>query len=289
LKPIDASPWYRRAQARLDLDVEARGLADLDHALALEPRCERALQMRAQLYALTGNHTLSESDLDVLADVQDDKLKETSMAQRQLRTSVLLSEHFGEHSTSDLSITQRQFPFRVRADLQRATDQLFETSPVTHFSGVRKEHAFHGVTFSDLLFPTPHSPALAVPAEYEEVDVGETEPVRCLKYGLWLFDRDGLRYAVFVSPAHHRGDAMGLSFQIAVPKGERGVRATQETFRLLEEAVLRSQSYRGKILSLEQEDHCSGKSSGIQVHKLRRRSESRLSSPRRLWIYSIGT
>jgi cell division protease FtsH len=82
---------------------------------------------------------------------------------------------------------------------------------------------------------------------------------------------------------------VGLSFQIAVPKGERGVRATQETFRLLEEAVLRSQSYRGKILSLEQEDHCSGKSSGIQVHKLRRRSESRLSSPRRLWIYSIGT
>jgi cell division protease FtsH len=268
-KPGDASPWYRRAQARLDLDDEALALADLDHALTWDPRCERALGMRCALHAMTGNHALAEADLDLLASVHEDKLKETSMAQRQLRTSVLLTEHFGEYSTSDLSITQRQFPFRVRADLQRATDQLFEKSPVTHFSGVRKEHAFHGVSFSDLLFPTAHSPALAVPAEYEEVDVGEAEPVRCLKNGLWLLNREELRYAVFVSPAHQRGEPVGLSFQIAVPNGEAGVRATQETFRLLEEAVLRSQSYRGKILSLEQEDHYSGKSSGIHVHKLR--------------------
>jgi cell division protease FtsH len=269
LKPAEATPWYRRARAQLAREDESLALADLNQALGLNPRCTHSLQMRSALHALNGNQKLAEADLDVLASVRAEKFKESSMAQRQLRTSLLLSEHFGEEAASDLAITERQFPFRVRADLQRAMDQIFETTSVTHFSGVKKEHSYNGVAFSDLLYPTPHSPALAVPAEYEEVDVGESESVRCLKNGLWLLDREGLKYAVFVSPAHRRGDAVGLNFQVAAPKGEAGIRATQETFKLLEEAVLRSQSYRGKILSLEQEDHYSGKSSGIRVHKLR--------------------
>jgi tetratricopeptide (TPR) repeat protein len=270
LGPSESKPWVRRARAQLALEDEASALLDLDQALRLDPNEESALFLRAELHVANGDHKLAEADLDVLASVQDDLLKETSMAQRQLRTSVLLAEHFGELSTSDLVITQRQFPYRVRADLQRATDQLFDHSiQVVHFSGVKKEHSYQGVAFTDLLFPTPHYPALAVPAEYDEVDVGDSEPMRCLKNGLWLLKKADLRYAVFLTPLNHHGDVTGLQFQIAVPRGEAGTQATQETFKLLELAVLRSQSYRGKILSLEREDRYSGTSQGIRVHKLR--------------------
>jgi AAA+ superfamily predicted ATPase len=260
----------RCARAQLALEDEASALAALNRALLLNPQDETALRLRAELHNANGDLTLAEADLDALARVQDDQLKETSMAQRQLRTSVLLAEHFGDHATSDLEITQRQFPYRVRADLQRATDQLLDSSTeVVHFSGVRKEHSYNGVAFSDLLFPTPHSPALAVPVEYDEVDVGDSEPTRCLKNALWLLKTGELNYAVFLTPAHRHGEAIGLQFQIAVPRGVAGARATQETFKLLEQAVLQSQSYRGKILSLEREDRYSGTSQGIRVHKLR--------------------
>lgn len=269
LNPSQADAWVRRARAHLQQEDEGAALADLDHALLQEPQNKAGLRMRSALHAVRGSHQLAEADLDALANVAEKENEESSMAQRQLRTSVLLAEHFGETTTGDLAITQRQFPYRVRADLQRAMDELFANAAATHFSGVKKEHAYHGVAFSDLLYPTPHQPALAVPAEYEEVDIGESAPVRCLKNGLWLAERGGLRYAVFVSPANRHGEEVGLNFQIAAPQGEAGALLTQETFKLLEEAVLRSQSYRGKILSLEEGDRYSGKSSGIRVHKLR--------------------
>src|SRR5205085_6400380 len=104
-----------------------------------------------------------------------------------------------------------------------------------------------------------------------EVDVGEAEPVRCLKNGLWLVEERGTRYAVLLSPAGRPyGEATGVQFQVATAGGEQGTRVTQAFFRHLEESVLRAESYRGKVLSLEQAEHSySGESSGIAVHRLR--------------------
>lgn len=39
---------------------------------------------------------------------------------------------------------------------------------------------------SDCLVASQHDPALSVRPEYEEVEAGDYEPVRCLKNGLWL-------------------------------------------------------------------------------------------------------
>jgi ATP-dependent 26S proteasome regulatory subunit len=55
-----------------------------------------------------------------------------------------------------------------------------------------------------------------------------------------------------------------------VPNSADGTRITREFFRHLEESILKAESYRGKILSLEQQEHSySGQSSGITVHHLR--------------------
>lgn len=183
----------------------------------------------------------------------------------------LIHAHFSPTPLSNLTIAERQFPFRVRADLQRAVDCLFAASvTVHHFCGVRKEYGGEGMSLPALL-GDGHNPAVAVPPQYEEVDVGADEPVRCLKNGLWLLEEAGTRYAVLLSPAGRPyGETTGVQFQIATPNAPAGTQVARAFFRHLEEAILKAESYRGKVLSLERAEHSySGESAGIAVHRLR--------------------
>src|SRR5262245_57698389 len=111
----------------------------------------------------------------------------------------LLEAHFRPVRLDDLTVSERKFPFRVRADLQRAVDRLFASAAaITHFCGIRKEHVHDGLNFASLLVDG-YSPAVSVPPEYEEVDIGEDQPVRCLKNGLWFLREGGRRYVVLLS------------------------------------------------------------------------------------------
>jgi hypothetical protein len=190
-------------------------------------------------------------------------------AKKRLRPQ--LEAHFRPVPLDDITVSERRFPFRVRADLQRAIDRLF-TAGVTihHFCGIRKDHAFEGLNFAALLVEG-FNPALSVPLEYEEVDIGEEEPVRCLKNGLWFLQEGNSKYAVLLAPAGERfREATGMQFQIATTNDSEGTRITQAFFHHLEESILKAESYRGKVLSLEETEHSySGESSGIMVHKLR--------------------
>jgi cell division protease FtsH len=188
------------------------------------------------------------------------------------RVRSLLEQHFRPISLEDLVISERQFPYRVRADLQRAIDRLFMAgTTVRHFCGIRKEYSyFEGLGFAGLLVEG-HQPAISVPPEYEDVDVGDEQPIRCMKNGLWLLEEAGTRFAVLLSPVgRHLSDVTGMQFQIATPNQEAGTHIGQGFFKHLEEAITRAASYRGKVLSLEQEEHSySGASAGITVHRLR--------------------
>ena len=37
---------------------------------------------------------------------------------------------------------------------------------------------------------------MAVPPEYDDLHIGEVEPVRCVKTGIWLLEHEGVRCAV---------------------------------------------------------------------------------------------
>lgn len=208
--------------------------------------------------------------------------KRKSKKQQQALVSEMLRRHFAPLDFPDLSISERKFPFRVRADLQRSIDRLFGgDTAVLGFCGVQKEYAYEGIDFPGLITDSGH-PALPVPPQYEEVHVGDDEPVRCLKNGLWLLAKGDTRYAVLLAPAGRHGQTTGVGFQIAAPAGATGAFLTQAFFRQLEEAVLKAQSYRGKILSLEQEEHSySGQSAGIKVHKLRTVEREQVILPRK--------
>jgi AAA+ superfamily predicted ATPase len=185
--------------------------------------------------------------------------------------ATLIRAHFAPTSVQNLTIFERKFPFRVRADLQRAIDRLFASGTVIrHFCGVRKEYEHEGITMSDCIAGSRHSPAVSVPPQYEEVDVGDEEPVRCLKNGIWFLRQDSSKYVVLLAPSSRHGWVTGMQFQIAVINDEVGARISQAFFTHLEESVLKAESYRGKILSLEQsENSYRGDSTGIKVHKLR--------------------
>lgn len=185
--------------------------------------------------------------------------------------SELLKKHFHPLPMNDITISQRQFPFRVRADLQRAIDRLFgESTKIRHFCGVRREFSHDGVILADCLVDSQHSPTLSTPPEYEGLDVGEGQPMRVLQNGLWLLEKDGVSFAVLLAPVGRYGQPTGMQFQIASPNSAEGTKVTQDFFSHLEDSILKSESYRGKILSLEQAKHSyTGQSNGITVHKLR--------------------
>lgn len=172
-----------------------------------------------------------------------------------------------------LSVAERKFPFRVRADLQRAIEQLLRDGEgVVRFCGVRKPYSHEGIDLASLLTDEPHNPAVAVPPQYEDVDVGEEQPVRCLKTGLWLMQREGSKYAVLLSRSMSMqyGRPEGTRCQVMTSNDARGERIAEALFRDLETAVSEAHAYRGKILSLEEGDNYSGQAVGIKVHKLQR-------------------
>lgn len=186
----------------------------------------------------------------------------------ETRVRRLLRSHFAPLGFDALSVAERKFPYRVRADLQRALDGLLAGGvAVGRFCGVRKEYTYDGIDFPGLLADSNY-PAEAVPPQYEEVDVGGDRPVRCLKNGLWLLADGDFRYAVLLSPAFSRGETSGVVFQLAAPIGGQGPGVADRFFRHLEDAVAAAGSYRGKILSLDAGDSYSGRSTGITVHSL---------------------
>jgi DNA polymerase III delta prime subunit len=194
----------------------------------------------------------------------------------------LLEDHFRPASLDNLTILERRFPFRVRADLQGAIDSLLTDGVhIRSFSGVRKEYTHESLGFGSLIVGG-HSPALTVPPEYEEIDIAAAEPIRCLKNGLWLLDTRGMHCALLLSAVDRYGETTGVQFQIAAPNTEKGIDIAKTFFRNLEESVTRADSYRGKVLSLEKAEHSySGESTGIMVHKLRPVKRNQIILPRK--------
>jgi cell division protease FtsH len=184
--------------------------------------------------------------------------------------SDILWDHFGRIKLEELTVSERQFPFRVRADLQRAVEQVTRGDwSVLRFSGVRKTHNLNSLDLASLFVAEKNNQAVAVPPQYEDVEIGEEKPVKCLQVGLWLMEYKGTQFAVLLSPLMEAFTTTGIRFQIATLNDAVGEGIAEQYFDALEKSVSDCRSYRGKILSLESTKSYSGKFTGIKVHKLR--------------------
>jgi cell division protease FtsH len=291
LDPKNADAFSSRGAIWMQLEQHEKAIADLSEAIRLDPSQEAAYAKRCGAYERIGQETKADEDFAMMFTVVEHKVEpsnagaQSQAPERSPLVYSLLQRHFEPLPLEGLTITERRFPGRVRADLQRAIDSLFEQMTVSHFCGVRKQYCHEGVNFTELVVRDRNDPALSVPPQYEEIDIGEEQPVRCLKAGLWLLEDKGKRFAVFLEPAHfmHRAfGAEGLRFQVATPNDENGTSIAQGFFRHLERSVQEARSYRGKILSLQESPHgYSGSATGVKVHKLRTVERDQVILPRK--------
>jgi tetratricopeptide (TPR) repeat protein len=272
LNPANALSYLYRAEARCQVEEFEAAVVDFGEAIRLDPDQARAYRGRAVAREALEQDEEAEADYRQVERLGDDEPMggaTVAVTERKPQIHALIQGHFDPTPVEDLTITERDFPHRVRADLQRAADRVFaEEVTVLFFCGVRKSHAFEGISLTELLVRDRNNPAQSVPPLYEEVDVGEVEAVRCLKNGLWLLEADGIRYAVFLEQHLQFHQVQGVRIQVASPNDPRGFRISQSFLNRLDEAIQKAESYRGKILSLEKGERFSGKSSGILVHRL---------------------
>jgi hypothetical protein len=182
----------------------------------------------------------------------------------QLRKTLL--KHFGVPA-GEIATAGRQFPITARVDIQVALEEMVRSRPGTKLLGI--------------LSPNPHeAPALAQtlgggfvpieagPLQHDEIDVGEADPVRCLKNALWLSHERGLPFAIMMGPGGRFGLPTGVQVEIAVPAGQRGAEFSQDLFRELEVLVGQGRTYRGRIISLAGHIDPMGGGSVVKVHRL---------------------
>jgi hypothetical protein len=77
------------------------------------------------------------------------------------------------------------------------------------------------VDFSKLLETTGGAVEVA-PAQFEDVDIGFGETVRCLKNGLWLLRGGAAPYTVVLSQHQHYSGGTNMAVEVAAPSGETG-------------------------------------------------------------------
>lgn len=242
-----------------------KALSHFDEALKLEPDAE-TLYARSRIWDILGNDSKAAADFESAqrlesAEGEDDVM----LTEDRMMLYNRVQEHFDARPLDQIRRTTRNFPPRVLADLQLAADDLGKNGEeLVYFAVPQKGACFP--EFPDLYQKDRRNPPQPGAPQYEEIDIGENQPVRCLHSGLWLLKSGDTRFAVLLNAFTHRG----ISYQIAAPDTAEGERVTQEVFQKMEESVKRSRCYRGKILSLEMRDSYSGQSCGVLVHRLRK-------------------
>ncbi|MDB6072755.1 MAG: cell division protein FtsH [Verrucomicrobiaceae bacterium] len=204
--------------------------------------------------------------------------KKTLKAPKPISVASILRKHFKVATLHQLVTASRSFPIAARVDLQTALlDILSSKFQVVHESGVQAGYAFQTFTISMLSVERDHCPVIA-PVEYEDVDIGELVPVRCLKSTVWLCKQQRQSLAVLLTPVMSHSGVTGWVVEMALP-GKESHALGEEILRELERRISQALSYRGKVISLEKADNYSGKAGSVRVHKLRSVSREQVILP----------
>jgi hypothetical protein len=180
-----------------------------------------------------------------------------------------LQKHFGGMSVAGIATAAREFPITSRVDVQVALEHIMASQPAATLLGVHSQVGHETLTLAHLFTRGPF-PMDIGPLQHDEVDVGDEVPVRCLKNGLWLSRHDTVPFALLLGPSMQHGTVGGVHVEIAVPIGEPGAAFSQELFRDLEVRVGAGKTYRGRVLSLENQYNYSGRGGAVKVHRLHR-------------------
>lgn len=177
----------------------------------------------------------------------------------------MVERHFDGIEPSRIVTSSRRFAEYLRVDLNRTLEKLLG-GPESRAIGLHQQYGHATITYAGVLNKVDR--ISIAPLQYDEVDIGESEPARCLRHALWLVPGDGTPHVVLLSQDKNYGDSHGWHVEIAVPPGEKGDAICRKYFRALEEALNDIASYRGKVLSLEKSDRTSGTGALVDVHRI---------------------
>jgi hypothetical protein len=182
----------------------------------------------------------------------------------------MLQKHFHGHPPQSLVTTGRTFPLASRVDVQVALDEYFGAKDRTLRLGLHSphHHGMEAVGIAQLLQRTPF-PIDVGPLQYDDVDVGEAMPARCVRQALWLSAADGLPFAVLLGRGAQMGMPLGIQVEIAAPSGDSGMAFSESFFDVLEKKISAGRTYRGKVISLELAVDFTGRTGSVKVHRLR--------------------
>jgi ATP-dependent Clp protease adapter protein ClpS len=197
-----------------------------------------------------------------------DRLSDAARSKTFRYAHEAIAWHFAGLAPDQIVATSRLFPGHMRADVQVALDRLFSAPPMRFF-GLYDQYRSDRLTYAALVRQGGSAVTIAA-AQFEDADIGEEAPIKCLSNGLWLMREGDLRYAVVLAFQREYGREAGIVVEIAVPAGEEGADLVRRCFAKLEAAIAAARSYRGKVLSLEGEANYRGRLTGIMVHRLPR-------------------
>ena len=160
----------------------------------------------------------------------------------------LLAAHFAPLALEELVVTRHDFPHWIRPDLQKALEALFAGLDGSSFFGARVRKDDFAFCLADLA--EAGAGIVAGPTEFQDVDIGEAQPVRCLTRGLWLAERDYARFALLLEVRDaYRGVRVRL--EIAVAPGDAPARVAARIMAELRTQAESGASWRGEVLVLE--------------------------------------
>jgi histone H3/H4 len=176
----------------------------------------------------------------------------------------LLEAHFQGIELDEIVTSSRRFPEYMRVDLNKTLEVLLPAS--VRCVGLHQQYGHETLEFGTVT--SKEGRVSIAPLQYDELDIGEASPARCLRRGLWFAEDDGTPHAVLVTQAQTYGQSSGWHVEIAVPPGERGERVVRRYFTAIEGALSAAASYRGKVLSLEASQRVQGTGALVTVHRI---------------------
>lgn len=112
------------------------------------------------------------------------------MARRKSKESVALKatasvikRHFAGVQVANLVTASREYPVPARVDVQRAIDELLPEFSGATQSGIHAEFVHETLTLGHFL-ANGHTKVVVGPLQYEEIDIGEALPIRCVREGV---------------------------------------------------------------------------------------------------------
>ena len=160
----------------------------------------------------------------------------------------MLAGHFAPSPLEDLVVTRADFPHWMRPDLQRAIETLVEGLPKHRFAGLRVR-GHEELRFADLAEEGSKSVAIG-PAAFQDIDIGEADPVRCATRALWLAEREGAPFALLldVEEGYHH---VRTRVEIAARPDAESRRVTARIGEQLRAGAAEARCWRGKTLVLD--------------------------------------